>query len=148
MYTDKVDLTNQSSSNILGLLVASDELRLEGLSEHVQDDLIRKQTNWVQQNVVDVLHTAFKLSSCKKLQEHCLDSICTDPQSFMTSKEFSSLDKDILYGLLKRDDLHIEESVVWDYLIRWGIKQTPGLESKNSDRLKWNNENYEALKKN
>ncbi|RIA86309.1 hypothetical protein C1645_829457, partial [Glomus cerebriforme] len=40
---------------------------------------------------------------------------------------FPSLDKDILYGLLKRDDLQIEEAVAWDYLIKWGIEQTPGL---------------------
>jgi len=43
--------------------------------------------------------------------------------------------------------LQIDEVVVWDSLIKWGIKQTPGLGSENSDRTKWNNENYKALKK-
>ncbi|RIA83932.1 hypothetical protein C1645_742700 [Glomus cerebriforme] len=68
-------------------------------------------------------------------------------QPFITSKEFPSLDKDILYGLLKRDDLQIEEVVVWDCLIKWGIEQTSSLGSKNNDRTKWNKNNYEALKK-
>src|SRR2546421_3135613 len=147
MYTGEVDLTKQSGANILGLLVASDELLLEELFNHVQDHLIEKQTTWVEQNFVHVLHTVFKISSCKKLQDHCLESICADPQPFITSKTFPSLDKDILYGLLKRDDLQIEEIVAWDNLIKWGIEQTPGLGSRNQDRVKWNNSNYGALKK-
>src|ERR1700722_12332233 len=105
MYTGEVNLTKQSGVNILELLVASDELLLEELFYHVQDYLIEKQSTWVKQNFVLVLHTVFKLSNCKKLQYCCLESICTDPQPFITSKEFTSLDKDILHVLLKRDDL-------------------------------------------
>jgi hypothetical protein len=84
---------------------------------------------------------------CKKLQDYCLGStICEVPQPFFTSESFRSLDKNILFALLKRENLQIEV-VVWDYLIKWGIEQTSGLGSKNSDRTKWNDENYEALKK-
>ena len=54
--------------------------------------------------------------------------------------------KDIPYEIFKRDDLQIEEIVAWDYLIKWGIEQTPGLGSSNSNRAKWNDNNYEALK--
>ena len=53
----------------------------------------------------------------------------------------------ILFGLLKRDDLQVEEIDVWDCLIKWGIEQTPGLGSKNSDKAKWNQENFEDLEK-
>jgi len=35
MCTDEVDLTKQSGANLLGLLVASDELFLEELFKHV-----------------------------------------------------------------------------------------------------------------
>ncbi|GBB98693.1 hypothetical protein RclHR1_00330020 [Rhizophagus clarus] len=147
IYTGEVDLTKAPGENILGLLVASDELLLEELLSHVQGYLIENQSTWIEKNFVLVLHTVFKLASCKKLQDHCLESICDDPQPFITSKDFPSLDKDILYGLLKRDDLNIEEIVAWDYLIKWGIQQTPGLGSRNNNRTKWNNKNYEALKK-
>jgi len=60
-----VDLNKQSGADILGLMVASDELLLEELFNHVQNHLIEKQTTWVQQNFVLVLHTIFKLESCK-----------------------------------------------------------------------------------
>ncbi|POG68470.1 hypothetical protein GLOIN_2v1778263 [Rhizophagus irregularis DAOM 181602=DAOM 197198] len=146
IYTGELDLTNQLGS-ILDLLVASDELLLEELFTHVQEYLIEKQTTWVQENFDLILPIAFKLTECKKLQDYCLDSICANPQPFITSKKFRSLDKNILYGLLKRDDFSVEEGVIWDYLIKWGIKQTPGLGKKNSDRIKWSNSNYQALKK-
>jgi hypothetical protein len=142
-----VDLTEQPGENIFGLLVASDELLLEELFNHVQNYLIEKQSIWIENNLALVLHIVFKLSSCKKLQDYCIESIFSDPQPLNTSKEFPSLDKDILYDLLKRDDLNIEEIIAWDYLIKWGIEQTPGLGIKKRDRTKWNNKNYEALKK-
>ncbi|GBC38310.2 hypothetical protein GLOIN_2v1480795 [Rhizophagus irregularis DAOM 181602=DAOM 197198] len=127
IYTGELNLKKYSGENILELLIASDELILEELFEHIQDYLINNQTSWIQENFVLVLHTVFKLVSCKKLQDYCLESICTDPRPFITSKNFPSLDKDILYGLLKRDDMQIDEVSVWDSLIKWGIEQTPGL---------------------
>src|ERR1700722_2078742 len=111
MYTGEVNLTKQSGVNILELLVASDELLLEELFYYVQDYLIEKQSTWIKQNFVLVLHTVFKLSNCKKLQYCCLKSICADLQPLITSKEFPSLHKNILYVLLKQDDLQIEEDV-------------------------------------
>jgi hypothetical protein len=141
-------LKDYLGSNILELLVTTDELLLEELFEHVQDYLIKKQTAWVQENLFLVLHIAFKITRCKILQDYCLEFICSDlVRPFITSENFLLLEKDALYGLLKRDDLHSDEIVIWDSLIKWGIEQTPGLGSENSDRTKWNNENYEALKK-
>ncbi|RGB38668.1 hypothetical protein C1646_755474 [Rhizophagus diaphanus] len=46
---------------------------------------------------------------------------------------------EILFCLLQRDDLSIEEIIVWDHLIKWGIEQTLGLENtlpKNSSLRK------------
>jgi hypothetical protein len=63
----------------------------------------------------------------------------------ITSDNFLSLDKHIFYDLLERENLLIKEIVAWDHLIRWGIEQTPGLESENSDRNKWNKGDYEAI---
>ena len=140
-------MTKQSGEDIFGLLVASDELLIEELLERVQDYLIEKQTSWIQNNIFLVLNTVFYLTCCKKLRNYCFDYICKDPNPFITSKRFLSLDQDILYYLLERDDLGIEEVVVWDRLIKWGVEQTPGLGSENNDLVKWNNENYEALKK-
>jgi hypothetical protein len=147
MYTGEVDLANTTSIDILELLIASDELILKELFDHVQDYLVEERANWIQKNFVLVLHAVFKLTSCNKLKEYCLESICADPQPFFASNYFRLLNRDILYSLLERNDLQIEEIIIWDNLIKWGIEQTPGLRIRNNDRTKWNNENYEALKK-
>ncbi|RGB24222.1 hypothetical protein C1646_747884 [Rhizophagus diaphanus] len=146
IYTGELDLTKQSAEIILALLISCDELLIDELFDYIQDYLIEKHTIWVQMNFVFILHTVFKLPSCKKLQDYCLESICEDPEPFIFSTTFPSLDRDILFGLLKRDDLQIEEISIWDCLIKWGIEQTPGLKSKNSDRTNWNNEDYDSLK--
>jgi hypothetical protein len=139
-------LGNCRSEIILKLLIASDELLLEELFEHVQDYLIEGRTDWVQENLVLVLRTASKMARCNKLQDYCFKSILKDPRSFFTSNDFNSLDKGILYDLLKRDDMQIDEIIVWDSLIKWGIEKTPDLGIRNSDRTKWNKKNYKALK--
>ncbi|CAI2165597.1 8788_t:CDS:2 [Funneliformis geosporum] len=146
-FKSELDLTEQLGEDVLELLVASDELMLEELLEHVQYYLIERKANWVQQNLVLVLHTVFNVDGFKKLQDYCLEFICLDSQLLVTLKEFQSLDRDILYSLLARDDLQIDEVVIWECLIRWGIEQTPGLGSENGDITKWNDENFEAFKK-
>jgi hypothetical protein len=85
----------------------------------------------------------FQLTSCKKLQDYCLETVCEDPEPFISSKTFPSLDKDILFGLLERDDLNVKEIDIFDFLIKWGIEQTPGL---GNDKNRWSNSNYESLK--
>ncbi|EXX56301.1 hypothetical protein GLOIN_2v1480801 [Rhizophagus irregularis DAOM 181602=DAOM 197198] len=147
IYTGELDLTKQSGEDILGLLVSSDELLFDELFDRIQDYLIEKQTIWVQNYSVLVLNTVFQRPSYKKLQDYCLKSICENPEPFISSKMFPLLDKDILFGLLKWDDLQIREIDAWNCLIKWGIEQTPGLGSNNNDRTKWNKENYKALKK-
>ena len=54
--------------------------------------------------------------------------------------------KDIPYEIFKRDDLQIEEIVAWEYLIKWGTEQTPGLGSLKNNRVKWNDNNYKDFK--
>ncbi|UZO01169.1 uncharacterized protein OCT59_012273 [Rhizophagus irregularis] len=125
IYTGELDLTKQLCEDILELLIASDELLLEELVEYLQEYLIQQQKNWVQQNSVFILN---KFASYKKLQDYCLESACEDSQPFITSKNSLLLDKDILYSILERNDLQIKEIDAWNYLIKWGIEQTPGFE--------------------
>ncbi|PKK67863.1 hypothetical protein RhiirC2_782958 [Rhizophagus irregularis] len=147
IYTGELDLTEQSGEDIFDLLIASDELLLEELFKYAQDYLIKEKTSWIHQNFDLIIHVAFKINSCKKLQYYCFETICEDPQLSLTSKMFSLIDQESLSNILKKDNLQVKEINIWNYLIKWGIKQTPGLGSENSDRTKWNDKNYKELKK-
>ncbi|GBB98061.1 hypothetical protein RclHR1_03130002 [Rhizophagus clarus] len=147
MYTGIIDLRKHVGSDILELLVASDELLTEELINYVQKYLIENQTEWLQDNFVKVLNTTYQLEGCKQLQDYCLESICEDPEPFFNSSLFPTLEKNILLELLKRDDLLIDEIELWNYLIKWGIVQTSELREKNSNDLsKWNEKDFLNLK--
>src|SRR6266498_4982480 len=147
IYTGILDLKEQTGSDILDLLLASDELLLDELVTFVQKYLIEKQTEWLQENFVKVLHTLFQLENYKPLQDYCLESICEDPETFFNSPNFPSLEENILLELLKRVDLQIDEIELWNYLLKWGIAQTSELKGKDTTNLSsWNKKGFLALK--
>ncbi|SRR6266511_1510919 len=103
----ELNLGNQSGENIFSLLVISDELLLEELFQYVQTYFIRNETNWIHQNLILVMKTIFNLPNYEKLQRHCIASFCENPLPIISSNDFLSLDKGILFSLLKRDNLNI-----------------------------------------
>ncbi|GBB83320.1 hypothetical protein RclHR1_10050003 [Rhizophagus clarus] len=147
MYTGILDFREKTDTDILGLLVASDELLTQELITFVQNYLIENHAEWLRNNFVKVLHAIIQFESCKQLQNYCLESICTDPKPFFNSPEFPTLETNILLGLLKRDDLLMDEIDLWNNLIKWGIAQNSELNGKNVTNLNcWNKEDFLTLK--
>ncbi|CAG8602006.1 2180_t:CDS:2 [Ambispora gerdemannii] len=72
------------------------------------------------------------------------DIILSDPQSFFTSSDFTTIEEDILLALLKRNDLEMDEVDIWNHVIRWGIAQTPTIENSIGH---WTPEEFEAMEK-
>ncbi|CAG8749541.1 6351_t:CDS:2, partial [Cetraspora pellucida] len=147
IYTGVLDLTDQSSFNILALLVASDELILNKLVDYVQNHLINKESSWLQKHSVVALHTVFKLQSCKILQDHIIQTICADPKSFFELKEFSTLDKDIFLKLVMSNDLDFDEIDTWKYLVKWGTAQSAPNGKSKMDITNWGDNDFASLKK-
>ncbi|CAG8605457.1 2808_t:CDS:2 [Acaulospora morrowiae] len=148
IYSGILDLTEIPGTDCLNLLVASDELLLGELIEHIQDHFIERDTTWTMQNFSMVLRTATQIPSCKKLQDYCFESICNDPEPFFTSDDFLSLDMDILLDLIKCDNLEIKEADIWEFLIKWAINHTQGIrEMKPTDVKKFSENNFRDLKK-
>ncbi|CAG8439177.1 9269_t:CDS:2 [Funneliformis caledonium] len=143
IYSGTADLLAQEGGIILNLLTASDELNLQELIVYAQDHLIQQKSDWLQENVIQVLHTVGYLEACKDLQNFCLGLICQDPYWLFESNNFCSLDESVLVPLLKRDDLLMEEIEIWDHLIEWGIAQNISL---NENISTWTPQNFETLK--
>ncbi|CAB4431960.1 unnamed protein product [Rhizophagus irregularis] len=126
IYSGKLDLT-EKLSDILKLLVASDELLLEELCDYLREYLTKERYNWIHKDFVLVFYTVRKLANCEFLQNYCFETICFDPEFIITSFSFPSLERDMYYDLLEREDLLIKEIVAWDYLIIWdyeALKET------------------------
>ncbi|RIA91031.1 hypothetical protein C1645_822606 [Glomus cerebriforme] len=144
IYTGVIDFENQEITDILELLIASDELILDELIEYAQEYLIQNQPTWLQQNIVQVLHTIFRHDTCSKLQDYCLEIISNDPKFLFESEDYLSLDTQILVSLLERDDLEMDEIIIWDHLMRWGIAKTPSLPSYHEIE-NWSKEHFKQL---
>ena len=143
IYSGTADLLAQEGGVILNLLTASDELNLQELIVYAQDHLMQQKSDWLQENVIQVLHTVGYLEACKELQDFCLGLICQDPYWLFESNNFCSLDESVLVPLLKRDDLLMEEIEIWEHLIEWGIAQIPTL---NANISTWTSYDFELLK--
>ncbi|CAG8481381.1 14305_t:CDS:2 [Acaulospora colombiana] len=146
LYSGTISLDQSHPTHLLDLLVAADELILTELVKYLKDFLLNSHHKWICQHPLQVLyHTAFRLESCKELQELCLKIICENPTLIFGTTAFLTIDEPVLVSILQRDDLQIDEVEIWDFLIRWGIAhtRTPGLDA---DVSKWSNDDFSALK--
>ncbi|CAG8626027.1 20034_t:CDS:2 [Cetraspora pellucida] len=147
IYTGVLDLTNQSGFNILALLVAADELIPNKLVNYIQHHLINEESSWLQKHLVIILHTVFKLQSCKTIQDHIMKTICKNPKSFFELKDFLTLDKDIYLKLVMRNDMDIEEIDTWKYLVKLGTEQSVTSKGKSKDVINWGENDFASFKK-
>ncbi|RIB02622.1 hypothetical protein C2G38_2049915 [Gigaspora rosea] len=79
----------------------------------------------------------------QELQKWCNDAIIKYPSQNFDSDYFISFSENALVSLIERDDLQMEETKFWNYVINWGIAQNPDLPFDSKD---WSHENFLALK--
>ncbi|RIB09219.1 hypothetical protein C2G38_2251527 [Gigaspora rosea] len=79
----------------------------------------------------------------QELQKWCNDIVVKYPDKIFESEDFVSLQENTLVSIISRDDLQMKEVKIWNYIIKWGIAQNPGLPSDPED---WTHENFLTLK--
>lgn len=65
------------------------------------------------------------------------------PTVIFNTEDFTFLEESAHVSLLEQDDVQMEESTVWDYIIKWGTVQNPTLPTNLEE---WRNENFLTLK--
>ncbi|CAG8677266.1 10750_t:CDS:2, partial [Scutellospora calospora] len=88
LYSGTINLENQHPTRIMDLLAAADELILTELVNYLKDYLLTYYDKWIRQHPLQILyHIAFRLDSCKDLQDICLKYICENPTSVADTGE-------------------------------------------------------------
>ncbi|POG65116.1 hypothetical protein GLOIN_2v438827 [Rhizophagus irregularis DAOM 181602=DAOM 197198] len=128
LYCGQLDLNVKNGPDTLKLLVATEELGLNILSEYIQEFLIK------QNDPIGILEVAFQHENFTTLRGYGLEAICQDPYILFGTDKILSLPAQILESLLKRDDLVLDEIEVWNNLIRWAHAQQPTV---NKDPSEW-----------
>uniref|UniRef100_U9UYD8 Btb/poz domain-containing protein 19-like n=1 Tax=Rhizophagus irregularis (strain DAOM 181602 / DAOM 197198 / MUCL 43194) TaxID=747089 RepID=U9UYD8_RHIID len=119
IYCGKIDLSKLQGPDILKLLIAVDELKIQTLILCIQEYLIKHQHEFLQQNPLEILETVYQRESFSNLWNYYLEEICAKPDTLFKSDKFTNLKAPLLELLLKRDDLSLDEIDIWDSLIKW-----------------------------
>ena len=131
------------ASDIIKILVAASELSIQDLIPYIQSFLIENKVNWIEQNFSMVYQTSFENNSFLKLQKFCTELISKGPDKIFKSLDFNSISEKSLISLIQHDNLQMRDVQVWEYVLKWGLAQNPGLPS-NPKSL--SNDDSNALK--
>ncbi|RHZ75169.1 hypothetical protein Glove_217g24 [Diversispora epigaea] len=143
IYGGIIDTENMDTRTIYDFMVVANELEFEELSEKLENHLIESKTFWLKTHFTFVYHSIFKNNKFQNLEKFCNRIIAKHPSIIFESAEFTSFHESVLMSILKRDDLRIKESEIWDYVIKWGKAQNPTLPEKFEE---WSDENFITLK--
>src|SRR6266511_1673119 len=142
-YNGTININNLNPNEILELLEACDELDISELIEDLQNYLIVEKKEWIEQNLVYIHKISSHHQLFNVLHNYCSEIINKNPEPFLKSNDFTTIEKSMLMVILKRDNLKLEEIDIWDYVIKWGIEQN---EELKKDISKWKKEDFIKLK--
>ncbi|GBC07287.1 hypothetical protein RclHR1_07360010 [Rhizophagus clarus] len=137
IYCGKIDLEKLQGPDILKLLIVVDEINIQTLIKYIQEYLTKHQDEFLHQNPIGILETVYQNESFPILWDHCLEKLCEEPEILFKSDKFINLKAPLLELLFKRDDLSLDEIVIWDNLIKWCLAQHSNI---SQDPTQWNND--------
>src|SRR6185369_12080035 len=91
LYTGVTNLSGLSSSDILKLLIAADELGIPELIEYAQSKLIEDSHLWIPKKFVQMMHTVKRHDVFTKLKIFTEDIIRQQPHLILASEDFETL---------------------------------------------------------
>ncbi|KAF0519617.1 serine-enriched protein [Gigaspora margarita] len=143
IYTGVIALNKVNASVLFDLLISSNTFGLEELVDHIQSLLIYNNALWIQNNFYRICQSIIDNDNFKTLQQFCVNVIAQNPKIIFDHDEFISLPENILIFILNLDNLQIDEGIIWDSIIRWGIAQNPSL---LLDPKKWSDNDFLTMK--
>ncbi|GET03215.1 carbohydrate-binding module family 13 protein [Rhizophagus clarus] len=143
IYGGRLSLKEYDNLDIIKILVASSELGLQELINHLQLFLIKNKKNWMERNFSLIYKTSFENNSFSKLQNFCAKLMSNEPEKIFNSIDFTSLSEKILISLIQHDNFQMKYIQVWEKVLKWGIAQNPGL---SSDPSSYSKDDFNILK--
>ncbi|RHZ88268.1 hypothetical protein Glove_24g52 [Diversispora epigaea] len=143
IYGGIIDLKNVDTKFIFDLMVKANEFEIEELVKKLENHLIETKSSWLKSHFSLVYCSIFSENNFKFLEKFYNDIVAKYRYLIFDAEDFPSLQESVLVSLLKQDDLQLEEVVIWEYIIKWGIAQNSTLPANLKE---WNKENFTTLK--
>ncbi|GBC03006.1 hypothetical protein RclHR1_04930003 [Rhizophagus clarus] len=147
IYCGRIDLTKSQGPEVLKLLILVHELNIQYLISYIQNYLIKNQDEFLQQNLIGILETVYQHESLTDLWDCCLEKICNESKLLFESDKFTSLKAPILKLLLERDELDLDECIIWDSLLKWGLAQNPSISQDITKFTKWSKDDIKIMER-
>jgi hypothetical protein len=115
-------------------LVAANELDLQELVIDIQSFLIENKANWIMQNFQNfnlVYQTSVENDSFLELRNFCAEIMSNE------MLDLTSISEKSLMSLIQNNNLRMKEVQIWEYVLKWGLAQNPGLPSDPKNFLKY-----------
>ena len=90
---------------ILNIIIASADLKLNQLTKVTEDFFVENHRQSLHDDPVGILQTVYCHQALKNLQKYCLETVCSEPEILFNSAKFTNLPASLLEIILKQDDL-------------------------------------------
>ena len=104
-------------SDIIKILISSNELNLQELIPYLQSVLIKNKKNWLEQNLSSIYQMSFENDSFSDLQKFCTELITKQPEKIFNSPDFTSIPEKALISLIEQDNLEMSDVQIWDHIL-------------------------------
>ena len=145
IYTGLIPYDSDKNIDWISLLDGASKFILLDLLIAIENYLIDKQQEWIQQNIITVHKYAASMASLNKLLDYCNQLMVSHPDIMFKSNDIATLPKESLITLLKNDELDIDEDDLWMSVIQWATKQVSGRELGN-DIDNWSSNDINTVK--
>ena len=125
------------------LLTAADEFGIESLYEYMMKYFIENYEDYIKKNPVKILQLIYANKNFNELKNIYLEKFCEYSEKLFESNEFKSLEKPILLEILKREDFSVDEIVIWESILKWGLAKHPEINNINVED--WSSQNFVDL---
>src|SRR5205085_3423412 len=93
--------------------------------ECMMEYFIENCEKYIKENAVKILQTIYKSEKFKELKNIYLEKFCDYGGKLFESNDFESLEKIALLEVIKRDDFDVDEIVIWEKILKWGLARHP-----------------------
>ncbi|CAG8696101.1 13101_t:CDS:2 [Funneliformis caledonium] len=134
MYSSFIDLYRNDIKTNVALLIAADELCLNGLCNFIEEHLLSDEI-LLKQNFILIQSVASKYHQFNKLVQFCEVNFELDPSLIFMAEDFTEIKQEILLDVIEKNN-HAESPIeIWDRLFEWCVAQSN--DELSLDVTKW-----------
>ncbi|GES98319.1 carbohydrate-binding module family 13 protein [Rhizophagus clarus] len=143
IYGGTICLAEHDARVILELLISTDDLELDDLTDYIQEYLLNN--SWRLMSHFVLFHR-FAMQNDERfpiIRKCVIELIKENPTTIFDSNDFTTMEQDTLISFFKCHNFSsIKPGILWRNLVEWGVAHTPTVPLQYAE---WTDEDFKAL---